>query len=238
MRSVAEFDVVQIKGEQFYNLIPSRFPTIRVFERINPERHDEIAELESQTNPRLKEKQILLSGSPDVDTDIPAVQNWNHAPFAYRNPEGSRFFGPDHPALELAADIQTAMLMAVTGRQRFLSCTSETPIDLEMRELCRPVKGKFADLRRLGAILDADQRMELGLKVIEAKLDGLLYHPHERPSAKCVSVLTKEAFERAEQGRHFKFLWDGSCISKLYDFSDGATISPKELAMETDILAA
>ncbi len=65
-----------------------------------------------------------------------------------------------------------------------------------------------------------------GLKVIEAKLDGLLYHPHERPSAKCVSVLTKEAFERAEQGRHFKFLWDGSCISKLYDFSDGQNPRP------------
>ena len=235
---MAEFDVAHLTGQQYYNLIPSRFPPIPVFERINPDRQTEIAELESLTNPRLKEKQILLSGAAVVDTDIPAVQNWNHAPFAYRNPEGSRFFGPDNPALELAADKQTALLMAVAGRERFLSRTSEAPIDLEMRELCRAVKGKFADLRCFGLISDRDRRIELGLKVIEAKMDGLLFHPLERPSATCVSVLTNQAFDRANQGRHFKFLWNGDQIDRLYDFHDGKIFLPEELRVVEYILAA
>jgi len=235
---VAELPAIQLNGDIFYNLIPSRFPPIPVFDRISSESHNEIAELESQTNPRLKEKHAMLGGVEATDTEAPAVQNWNHAPFAYRNPEGSRFFGPDKPALELAGDRQTALLMAVTGRERFLSRTSEAPIDLEMRELCRPVKGNFADLRASGPIHDKDQRIELGLEVFDARFDGLLFHPPERPSATCITVLTNKAFDRAAQGRHFKFLWNGANVDTIYDFTDGSTFSPKQLTGEENVLAA
>lgn len=235
---MAEFDVVHLDDIQFFNLIPSRFPPIPVFERISLSRQDEVAELESLTNPRLKEKQALLGGVAAVDTDIPAVQNWNHAPFAYRNPEGSRFFGPDDPALELAEDTQTALLMAITGRERFLSRTCELPISLEMRELCRTVKGKFADLRGLSGQLHEDDRLKIGIEVKAARLDGLLFNPVERPSATCVSVLTNQAFGRANQGTHFKFMWDGNRIDRLYDFNGGRVFLPLELKAEENILAA
>lgn len=235
---MADFVVVELSGDEYFNLIPSRFPAIRVFERISSDHHDEVANLETMTNPRLKAKRHLLGGAAPVDADIPAVQNWNHAPFTYRNPEGSRFFPSENPALELAADKQTAILLAVTGRERFLSRTSEDPIDLEMRQLTRTVRGRFADLRQSDVPFDREQRRAIGRNVVEAGLDGILFHPEERPSATCATVLTNEAFGPAKQGRHFKFLWDGSRVGKIYDFSDGATFLPEELADSAYVLAA
>ena len=236
--SVAEFEVVHLNDQKFFNLIPSRFPTIRVFDRIDPARHDEIAELETLTNPREKEKAILLNGAAVVDANNPLVQNWNHAPFAYVNPEGTRFFGPEYPSLELSDDQQTALLLAISRRERFLSRTNEAPINLEMRELCRRVTGKFADLRRYGTAIGEEDRIRLGQKVVEAKLDGLLFHPFERPSATCIAALHQKGFSKVDQGSHFKFLWDGLRIGKLYSFNDGKEFLPEALAVDEYILAA
>lgn len=238
MPSVADFDIVHLSNQTFYNLIPSRFPTIRVFDRINPARHDEIAELETLTNPREKEKSILLSGAAVVDANNPFVQNWNHAPFAYINPEGTRFFGSENPSLELAADQQTALLLAIASRERFLSRTNEAPIDLEMRELCRSVTGGFADVRGLGVINDRDRRIQLGRKIVEAKLDGVLFHPNERPSAICIAALHQGGFSKADQGSHFKFLWNGDKIERLYSFNTGQDFNPDQLRADGDVLAA
>ena len=79
-------------NQTFFTLIPSRFPTIDVFARVANDRSGELAELESLTNPRLRERDRLLSGAQVVDGNGPLLQNWNHAPFTYHNPEGSRFF--------------------------------------------------------------------------------------------------------------------------------------------------
>lgn len=235
---MADFDIVNLTDQTFYNLIPSRFPTIRVFDRLNPARHDEIAALETLTNPREREKSMLLSGAAVVDANTPFVQNWNHAPFVYVNPEGTRFFGSETACLELAGDKQTALLMAIASRERFLSRTNEAPINLEMRELCRRVTGRFADLRGHGVISDLDQRILLGREIVEAKVDGVLFHPTERPSASCIAALHQGGFSKADQGSHFKFLWNGDRIERLYSFNTGQDFVPEQLRADGDVLAA
>ena len=173
-----------------------------------------------------------------VDANNPLVQNWNHAPFAYVNPEGTRYFGPENPSLELARDQQTALLLAISRRERFLSSTNEAPISLEMRELCRTVKGQFADIRSLGIISDSARRLQIGRQVVASGLDGILFHPIERPSAVCISVLHQKGFSRVDQGNHFKFIWNGERIEKLYSFNTGQDFSPEQLRSDLDVLAA
>lgn len=238
MLNVADLDVVHLNNEIFVNLIPSRFPTIRVFDRIDASRHDDIAALETLTNPREKEKKVLLSGVTVADANNPFVQNWNHAPFAYVNPEGTRFFGPENPSLELANDQQTALLLAIDRRERFLSRTKEAPISLEMRELCRSVKGRYADLRGLGIITNPDERFQWGREIVKAKLDGVLFHPNERPSATCLAALHQGGFGKANQGSHFKFIWNGERIERLYSFNTGRDFTPELLRSDSDVLAA
>ncbi|HDZ74952.1 MAG TPA: RES domain-containing protein [Aurantimonas coralicida] len=234
---VADYSAEDI-NQLFFTLIPSRFPTIDVFARIANNRSPELAEIESLTNPRLRERDRLMQGAQVVDGNGPLLQNWNHAPFAYQNPEGTRFFDADRPALELAGDMQTALAISIRKRETFLGRTAEAPMGLEMRELSRRVKGRFANGLDWDTDLDLAERRRRGREIAEAGYDGLLFRPAERPSGMCVSVLTGRVLERAVQRDHFKFVWDGSRVSVVYSFGSGAEYRSEDLRGITQILAA
>src|SRR3546814_2632928 len=131
--AAADMPVVEV-DDRFHNLIPSRFPPVRPYERIADGRDDHFAAIECLTNPRLREKERLAGKPTPVDPESVRFQNWNHAPFAYPNPEGSRFYGPEQNVLELADDLQTALAIAVARRETFLSRTAEPATALERSE--------------------------------------------------------------------------------------------------------
>ncbi len=235
-------DRVELRSEeiddQYYNLIPSRFPTIDVFARISGGRSAEVAEVESLTNPRLKEKQRLLRGVAAVDVDDPLLQNWNHAPFTYPNPQGTRFFCSEQPALELSQDLQTALAISIAKREAFLSHTQEEPISLEMRVFKRRVRGRFADGTIWNPNLESGECRRLGEQVLAAGFDGLLFRPPERPSGVCASVFRGAALDRTVQADHFKFIWDGERMSEIYSFSSGEAFTPDQLRATKSVFAA
>jgi hypothetical protein len=236
--AVSSFTIIDVR-QTFFTLIPSRFPTVDVFARVANDRSKELAEIESLTNPRLKERErILKGGAAIVDDNGPLLQNWNHAPFTYQNPEGSRFFGAEHPVLELSNDIQTALAVSVRKRETFLSRTREAPIGLEMRELSRLVKGRFVDGRDWDPSLDVKARLQRGQEVMAAGFDGLLYRPPERAAGFCVCVLRGNVLERAVQSDHFKFVWDGKRVSSIYSFGSGKEYTPDELRSSEFVVAA
>ncbi len=238
MPSVAADYPAESIDQLFFTLIPSRFPTIDVFARVASNRSHQLAEIESLTNPRLRERERIMQGAHVVDGNGPLLQNWNHAPFAYLNPEGTRFFDAERPALELAGDMQTALAISIRKREMFLGRTSEAPIGLEMRELSRQVKGRFANGMDWDPDLDLAERRRRGRAIAEAGFDGLLFRPAERPSGMCVSVLTGQVLERAVQRDHFKFVWDGSRVSVVYSFGSGAEYQSDDLRGSAQILAA
>lgn len=227
---------VAFEGELF-RLIPSRFPPVSVYEGlVANDRIADLVEVENTTNPRLQSEQRLRAAYPDPAE--PKLQNWNLAPFKYLNPEGSRFFDPTRPALEMADDRQTALAMSVARRQIFLSRTAEGPIGLDMRMFKTPVKGRFLDFRNHPLDLSREERWELGRQV-DAEADGVVYHPPERPSATCYAVLRGDILGRTLQTVHYRFVWNGTRISKLYAFDEeGRELLPEALAGPGDALAA
>lgn len=239
MRSVAgNPSVVAWKGDAF-RLIPSRFPPVDIYEEVVAnDRVAALVEIENLTNPRLRSAQRLMTASLGIAQDSPRLQNWNHAPFAYSNPEGSRFFPPERPSLELADTRQTALAVSVARREFFLSRTSEPAIGLDMRMLKTPVDGRFLDLRDIDPATDKDARWALGAGLAE-EVDGILYRPPERPSATCVAVRSASALQRSIQTVHYRYLWNGSKVTKLYAFDDiGTELSPLALGGAEDVLAA
>jgi len=231
-------DARQVRRELTgYRLIPSRFPPISIYAGlVANDRIDSLVEIENLTNPRLKAAQRLTS----VEDLEPSnrLQNWNHAPFAYSNPEGSLFFGADRPCLELASDKQTALAISVARRQRFLSRTDEPAVGLDMRMLATPICGTFLDLRHLGAGLTHDERRAIGMTV-PTSTQGVLYTAPERPSGECVAVLDGGVLGRSLQANHYRFLWDGQKMISLYAFdNEGRAFSPDMLSSDEDILAA
>lgn len=228
---------VAFENREFYRLIPSRFPPVSVYEGlVANDRLGELAEAENRTNPRLQAKARLLQAYPDSSS--PKLQNWNLAPFKYINPEGSRFFGPTRPALELADGPQTALAVAAARRQIFLLRTKEPPTGLDMRMLRRPVTGQFIDFRDYPIGLSRDERWKLGSS-LDSGVDGVIFHPPERPSATCVAVLRGDALGTVIQTVHYRFVWNGERISTIYSFDEeGKELLPEELRGPDDTLAA
>lgn len=247
LNAADEFNVEEV-NDVFYILIPSRFPPVPLYRRIAGGYDEEIAAVAELHNPRLKEKQRLLGqSSVNVDETSARFQNWNHAPFAYSNPEGSWFFGPLVRCLEMSQDKQTALAVSVPKRERFLKRTAEAPIGLDMRMLSRRVTGSFLNAQDIPPHLSLEERRKLGkglLKQAEAKeLSGILFRSSERPSGTRVCVLNGNVLDRAVQGEHFRYSWDGERVSSLYAFNDSGAdqenlIDPGKLGGDKKVLAA
>jgi len=236
--SVADDAPIVTVEQDFYLLIPSRFPPIELYARIaNDEGHAAgIADIEAITNPRLREKARIL-GAADCETQDPTYQNWNHAPFTYPNPDGTRFFSAATPALELFDELQTALAVSVNKRERFLASTDQGAMGLDMRVLTRRVKGRFADCRAWGAGLERSDRWGRARQFLDVGVDGLLFRPDERPTATGIAVLSGIPLGRAMQGDHFRFAWDGERIRALYAFRDGSVVLPEALGTTAKVFA-
>lgn len=243
MRSVVPEGGTLVKWSgEAYRLIPSRFPPVNVYEGlIAGDRQEEITAAENLTNPRLRSLgRLSASVNGDVAAD-PRLQNWNLAPFAYGNPDGTLFFGEDRPCLELSAERQTALAVSVAKREAFLRATNEASTGLDMRMLATPVRGMFWDLRAeapLPAGLSESQRRAIGKQMPEAA-QGILYRPVERPTGICLAIVTGDVLQRSQQTVHYRYMWDGRRISMLYAFDqEGTRIPASELARDHDILTA
>ncbi|MFG1375196.1 RES family NAD+ phosphorylase [Xanthobacter oligotrophicus] len=232
------------RGDGF-RLIPSRFPPVSIYEDVVAEdRLDALVAIENLTNPRLQSAHRLMGLSLGLSPDSPRLQNWNHAPFAYSNPEGSRFFPPERPCLELCDSRQTALAVSVARRETFLARTQEKPIGLDMRMLKTPVEGEFVDLRDVDLTLLRDPslagrkaRWKIG-ETISASAEGVLYRAPERPSSVCISVLKAGVLGRSLQTVHYRYTWNGQRVTKVYAFDDGVELLPESLAGPAEVLAA
>lgn len=223
-----EFASVDIAGN-WYRLIPSRFPPIDLYERVAPASDwGAIHAIEEFTNPRVQARK-LLTGTAQICEGSPRLQNWNHAPFSYLNPEGTWLLDPFVGALELSDCLQTGLAMSLRKRELFLSRTDEPPLDLDMRVLCTSVKGALADLRDLDPGLTQTARWRIGEEVLEAGMPGAIFRSPHREAGTCLAVFTGDVLERSLQAEHFRFVWDGVRIKSVYSFDKATTLLPEQI---------
>lgn len=140
--------------------------------------------------------------------------------------------------LELADTPQTALVVSIARRSRFLSRTNEAATGLDMRMLKTPVEGKFIDLRSVSAKLPREQRWSLG-DAVPADVDGILFRPAERPTATAIAVLKGQVLGRSIQTTHYRFEWNGVRIDRPYAFDEESTVLHPEIpAGKEEVLAA
>lgn len=188
------------------------------------------AAFEAVTNPRLTAKSRITGGDISADSASTRLQNWNHAPFSYPMPEGSYFLPAPYAVMELAADERAALARAVLRREEFLSRTDEPSCGVDMRMLTNKVKGNFVDLRGLPPDTSQGGRRLLGKQLFEDGAQGIVHHMAELPGHDFLCVFTSEALvEKAVQGAHYRFRWDGSTINRIFDFSSNADIDRDDL---------
>jgi hypothetical protein len=208
-----------------YQLIPSRFPTIEVYERLGDNELQNAAKaLENRTNPRLAAINQLPSMPKPSEKSASQYQNWNHAPFAYRDPRGTFFLGPTLGCLELASDMNAALAFALLRREEFLGSTGEPAMGLDMRVFSRRITGSFHDLTKLDPNLPSAGRSKIGHQLHESGSPGVLFRRPGFGEHRFVAVFDGALLPRAVQATHYRFVWDGQKVKSIYDFSDGKEI--------------
>jgi hypothetical protein len=215
--------------QDWYRLIPSRFPPVDVYQRLAPTLRVVAPDIEELTNPRLAAKARLTGGPGGVDVNSPRLQNWNHAPFAYTNPEGSYLLGPVHGVMEVAGSVEAALAIAIRRRETFLERTDEPSLDLDMRLLSTRITGEFADLTAMALDVAQPARWEIGQRLLDTGASGAVFRRAERPGAQFLALFDAALLERSVQETHYRFLWDGTVIKRLYDFGSGREIKREEL---------
>jgi len=215
-----QYKTVALTG-YWYRLIPSRFPTIDIYRRVAPrELWPLAAAIETMTNPRVRLKEKLTAGCDRDGAIPPRLQNWNHAPFSYRNPLGTHLLPDGYSILELADSVQTALAVSIRKRERFLGAAQLPLTDLEMRVLKHEVAGCFTDLGNLAQDMPRDARWALGQQLFEAGSTGARFRCPDRPDGFGLAVFDPSALGPAVQTQHFKFHWDGERIGEIYNYRD------------------
>jgi hypothetical protein len=100
------------------------------------------------------------------------------------------------------------------------------------------VSGVFFDLRGLDPTLSREERWKIGAS-IPNDADGVVFRPAERSSAMCIAILKAGVLGRSLQTVHYRYVWNGTRVTKLYAFdNEGAELAPEVLAGPADVLAA
>jgi hypothetical protein len=232
-----DFPVRRVDWSDAFRLIPSRFPPVELYEPIAPkEDWEALKRVETLTNPRVREKEgrgLLLPEDRNVE------QNWLVAPFAYPDPEPSRFSDGSYGVCVLAQSLHSALLIAIRRREEFLRRTKEKPIRLVMRVIKVPIKAKLHDLTQCAEMnVDASAR-EIVRQLRQAKSYGLLLVGPKGGKDRLAVILRPTASNPpAVQAEHYCFIWNGERIHQIFAFKEGEIIDPNDLSRQSSRSAA
>lgn len=225
--------VTHIAWKPCWRIIPSRFPPIALFERVTePDDLEAIFELESLTNPRLRDEVGEISLVPPEERISGAGTSVIMAAFTHLNPEGSRFSDGSYGVFYAANDLETAIAETKHHRERFMRATKQEHMELDMRVYVTDLDGELHDLRGQKAAQPlvyhndnyaAGQHLAKTLR--KEGSNGIAYDSVRREGGECVAVLRPRLLSNGRQERHLCYVWDGSQISNFYEkkeFDNGA----------------
>jgi RES domain len=218
-------DLSEIRWQPCYRVIPSRFPTVHLFERVaDAADWDALYWLESLTNPRLREEVGEIDLVPRKDRVFGPGASVIMAPFTHLNPGGSRFADSTFGVFYAAASLATSIAETRFHREKFLRATRQAPIELDMRAYLADVAATFHDIRglrpRTPAVYDPDSYVssqELGRALKRAGSNGIAYDSVRHAGGECLAVFRPRLIQNLRQELHLRYMWDGAGINRIYE---------------------
>lgn len=208
-----------------WRIVPSRFPPIQLFERVaDPADLDLVIELESLTNPRIRDDVGQISLVPPADRVTGPGASAIMAAFTHLNPAGSRFSDGSYGVFYAGRTLQTAIAETKHHRARFLAATAEPAIVVDMRVYQVDLKARLHDLRGRASDYpgvddpaDYGPGQALGRRLRAAGSDGVVYGSVRDPKGQCAAVFRPPVLSRCRQERHLAYAWNGVEIASVYE---------------------
>ena len=189
---IEEPPVRRVRWPEAHRIVPSRYPPVQLFERLSgdPAEWETLAEIESLTNPRIRDEIGEIHLVPVEDRVSGPGASWVMAPFTHVNPNGSRFSDGSYGVYYAARELPTAIAETVFHMGRFYAATADPPHAEDMRVLTGRIGTTFHDIRggdrQLGAAARSGQ---------------LRRQPHIRPQAARRGQQRRRLSERAPRRR-------------------------------------
>ncbi len=217
--------LAHIRWTPCWRIIPSRFPPIDLFERVaDPADLEAVIEIESMTNPRLREEIGELHLVAEADRVSGPGSSYIMAAFTHLNPEGSRFSDGSWGVYYAARDLDTAIAETIHHREYFMQATGEPPMELDMRVILADLEGELHDIRSPGnappELLDPEDyapAQTLGRVLREAGSWGVIYCSVRRKGGENAVIFRPPVLSNCRQERHLCYVWDGQRISHVYE---------------------
>lgn len=196
-----------------YRIIPSKYPTVDLFDDVaDAGDFDALHELQALTNPRLSHSAV-------------AGNNYINAPFAHRNPEGSRFSNGSFGIFYAGCSEAVCIAETRYHTAKFLNETGEPAQELDMRMIVTRLDAKLHNLSGKQKIfpryyLDTDYRASqaFGLDLYNQNADGIRYSSvRHRDHDNAYAVFNEQVLSHARQSIHLVYVWDGTSISNVYE---------------------
>ena len=225
MIDAASIPVELTRWTPSYRLIPSRYPTVGLYDAIaDPADLDVVFAIEGLTNPRLRNELGQLQLVPPAERISGPGASMVMAAFTHLNPDGSRFSDGSYGVYYGAHSMETALAEVSHHRALFLARTSEPAMDVDMRAIAANLDAELHDLRTLGKrgapLLDPDDYaapQALAQRLRAAGSWGVLFPSVRHAGGFCVGVFRPKALRNARSAAHIALHWDGRSITHWYE---------------------
>jgi RES domain len=224
-----------IEWSQAWRIIASRFPPINLFERVsaNPAVWEALIAAEQLTNPRVRNELGEIHLVPPNRRVSGPNASWVMAPFTHINPKGSRFSDGTYGIYYAAGRLRTAIIETVYHFGRFAADSNDPPRREEMRVLVGRVERAFGDVDAVdtpmkASILHKDSYIfsqRFGSEQRNKGSDGLAYPSVRHDGGRCIAAFWPDTVGIPVQERHLQYEWDGTRVSRYFDFKQESWVS-------------
>ena len=202
-----------------HRLIPSRFPSVGVFDAVASSADlDAIFELEGWTNDRISGELGILRGIPE-DEWVLGVPHATliMASFCHPRPGGGRFNSDQRGAWYAGFELETAHAEIIYHRTKELREINVLEARVEMRLYLANFNEEFYDIRgnnpEFSKYHDPDSYADsqnLAQSLLAARSNGILYRSVRRSGGNCIACFRPQLVKNVRPSAHFEYRWEGT----------------------------
>jgi hypothetical protein len=209
--------LVRIRWTATSRLIPSRYPSVGLFDAIaSPDDLNAILELEAWTNDRLNtELGILHRLPPDEWVMGEPMASVVMAAFCHPRPGGARFSTEERGAWYAGRTLDTALAESVYNRTQELIEVGHFDTRVQMRLYHADFGATFHDVRGRPAddpIYDGKSyagSQPFARELLAHGSNGVLYNSVRHPGGQCIACFRPKLVKRVRVAAHYEYVWEG-----------------------------
>src|SRR5687768_6857759 len=211
--------VTRIRWARTCRLIPTRYPSVGLFDRVAaPDDLEAVMELEAWTNDRISNELGLLHTIPRDEwvTGRP-MASVVMAAFCHPRPGGSRFSDDRRGAWYSARTLTTALAESVHHRSAEIAEVGHFDTRMQLRLYHADFSATFHDVRRGGRALagvyapDSYERSQsLARDLLDAGSNGIVYRSVRDEGGECVACFRPALVSNVRVAAHYEYRWEGS----------------------------